>query len=407
MKRETIQNVYMFDTKVENIFISEYMISAPGNFVKVYLVALMYIDLGQDITNEKIARILSIETEEVERAWRYWIELGVVKMKAGEIIIPQLKEQLYGIGEVVEERSNSSEAALHILNNGEIAAMFSAIEKVLNRPVTGKETDAILSWIDIYGAVPEVISFAYKYCVERKKEAVNYIGKVVEGWTGRGFTTVSQVEKFLEENDQRHYVYKRIMKALGFHRIATEEERRIIDTWVDEFNLSMESILAACSKTSGIANPNINYVNAVLTSDKKEKKKVTEDGQVSRKHVMDYYDFIRNKAEKEAAERRSEIVKRLPVITDIENKIRKNYVNISKLAVNGGADKLEKMATYKKENERYSQEIDNILNINGIPKDYMDVHYSCPICKDTGTNENGQQCICYMERSEEASNWNG
>lgn len=32
MKRDKIYNEYMFDTKVENIFINEYMKDAPGGF---------------------------------------------------------------------------------------------------------------------------------------------------------------------------------------------------------------------------------------------------------------------------------------------------------------------------------------------------------------------------------------
>lgn len=406
MRRESIQNEYMFDTKVENIFINEYMISAPGNFVKVYLVALMYADLNKDLDNETLARILGTTVDEVQRAWKYWMDLGLVKMYKGEIVFVQMKEVVYGKKvERKETREAAQEAALHILDNEEVKNMFEEISRVLRRPLSGKETDAILSWMEVIGATPEVIVFAYTYCVARKKEAVNYIAKVVEGWTGRGFATVAQVEKFLEETDQRHYVYKRIMKALGFPRPATEEERRIIDTWVDEYNLSMDAILAACNKTSGIGNPNINYVNAVLTSDKKPKTGKDENGQVTRKHVMDYYEYIREKAESDAAERRSQILEMLPVIGQLEEKIKNKYMEITRLAVTGGADKMEKLNAVKSDIENYRKEIGRILNKNGVPEDYMDVRYKCPLCQDTGANEDGQPCSCYIERSKEAADW--
>ena len=45
-KKEIIKDFYLRDTNVENIFINEYMAQAPGNYVKVYLFALMYADFA-------------------------------------------------------------------------------------------------------------------------------------------------------------------------------------------------------------------------------------------------------------------------------------------------------------------------------------------------------------------------
>ena len=407
MKRERIQNEYMFDTPVENIFINEYMASAPGDFVKVYLLALMYADLFKEIDDEGISKTLYMAVEDVKRAWKYWEELGVIRRVKGEIVFPQLKEGIYGMKKpqkktIGEEKNQQS---LHFLDNSSMQQMFSDIEKTLARPLNGIETDSILEWIDSLGAAPEVISFAYKYCVERKKENVKYIGKVVEGWTGRGFRSVSQVEEFLEDVDKRHYVYKRILKALGFFRNVTEEERRIIDRWLDEFGFSMDMILEACGKTSGISNPNINYVNSVLINWNKEKTGKDENGTVTRKHVMEYYDFIREKAKEEAKIRRDEIQSLIPQIGDLEKKIKDNYLRITKTAISGGEDKQAVMGQLKSENDSLSREIKKILTEKGVPADYMDIRYKCPICKDTGITEDGLQCKCYVTRAEEAAEW--
>ena len=56
MKRDKIYNEYMFDTKVENIFINEYMKDAPADFLKVYLMALMFTDLGKEMDEEKLKK---------------------------------------------------------------------------------------------------------------------------------------------------------------------------------------------------------------------------------------------------------------------------------------------------------------------------------------------------------------
>ena len=78
-KRERVKDYFLLDTSVENMFINEYMISAPGEYVKVYLFALMYADLGETISNEMIAKHLNIEHEDVLKAWTYWENMGVIR----------------------------------------------------------------------------------------------------------------------------------------------------------------------------------------------------------------------------------------------------------------------------------------------------------------------------------------
>lgn len=54
-RKQNIDNYFLYDTPVENIFISEYAKSAPGDYVKVYLLALMYAGLGRDFGDDRIA----------------------------------------------------------------------------------------------------------------------------------------------------------------------------------------------------------------------------------------------------------------------------------------------------------------------------------------------------------------
>ena len=54
-KREKRKDYFLLDTSVENIFINEYMVSAPGELVKVYMFAHMYSCLETDINKEDIA----------------------------------------------------------------------------------------------------------------------------------------------------------------------------------------------------------------------------------------------------------------------------------------------------------------------------------------------------------------
>ena len=89
--------------EVENMFINEYMPMAPGEYVKVYLFALMYADIGEEMSNRMIAKQLDIQEEDVLKAWNYWEHLGLISKIPFEhggrfdytIEFMNLKEHLY------------------------------------------------------------------------------------------------------------------------------------------------------------------------------------------------------------------------------------------------------------------------------------------------------------------------
>ena len=71
----------LFDsTPVENMFITEYMLRAPGNFVKVYLYGLMLCyHSAARMSLASMGKDLDMPEEEVERAFRYWEREGLVR----------------------------------------------------------------------------------------------------------------------------------------------------------------------------------------------------------------------------------------------------------------------------------------------------------------------------------------
>ena len=181
-RREKIKDYILLDTSVENLFINEYMAAAPGDFVKVYLFAQMYADLGQEITNEEIAKYLSMEHEDVLRAWTYWEKMGVIRKIRREsadkfdydVEFVLLKEQFYGDKESKRPvgLDQSMQAAM---GDKEIQEMFQAIETASGNVLSGTEMLEIVSWINDFNATPEVIAYGYAYCVKRKKTNIKYI----------------------------------------------------------------------------------------------------------------------------------------------------------------------------------------------------------------------------------------
>lgn len=74
---------------------------------------------------------------------------------------------------------------------------------------------------------------------------------------------------------------------------------------------TMDRVLEACTKTAGISSPNFNYVNKVLENwmNEAESKGVDVNTKVvvTQAVLNQYYDYLREKAEKEAERRKRDL----------------------------------------------------------------------------------------------------
>ena len=175
-EEKKIKDYFLLDTGIENMFINEYMATAPGDFVKVYLFAQMYAGLGTDITNEEIAKYLSLDHEDVLKAWTYWEKMGVVRKIAKnpedkfdydvEFII--LKEQLLrrqGAGAPVGNEHSLQTA----MADKDIQEMFNAIEKKRGTCDKHYRNDGNNIVDKRFSRFSELIAYGYAYCIKKKK----------------------------------------------------------------------------------------------------------------------------------------------------------------------------------------------------------------------------------------------
>lgn len=404
IKSEDIKTEYLYDTSVENIFLNEYMPMAPENYVKVYLLAKMYMNSGHEIGEETLAKTLHIKVEEVKKALFYWSKQGALRLGEDSIEFISMKEKLYGRPQK-KKQPIAAEKGADILENDRIRQLIKTLSPVLGEGLTGTGVQHLFWWAEELKATDAVIEEAVKYCVSRGKTNMKYIGKLVQSWTEYGLQSRDDVDQYLEEADQRHYQYRRIMKALGFHRSATEKECQIIDSWFDDLDCSMREVLEACGKTSGISNPNINYVNSVLRGSRGKKTGEDSSGEVAAGVVRRYYQYLQHEAEEAAKNRRRIMLKRAPKLQRIEEAMLEANQELTQVMISGGANKQQRMQQIKEQMEQLEKDRDRIMAEHDIPTGYDNIQYKCSICGDTGVQDNGARCQCWQKRSQEASLW--
>ncbi len=347
-RREKINNLYLSDTQVENIFLTEYMPEAEGDFVKVYLTALMYAG-DERMFNSLIAKhYLGMEEEDVLRAWNYWESCGVIRKRGMSddrfhytVEFTCLKEKLFlSPGETEEEASEEIPEDFSLrMNDEELRKTFDSVEEITGRMLESRESSAIVSWICEEGLSPDLIRFAYRFCAEKRGNSrFPYVSSVIRDWERENIRTSEEAEKYLEDTDLRHNQYRRVMKALGFHRNPTEKEQDIMDTWFDQMGFDIGKILEACAKTSGISNPNINYVNSILLAwsgrDTQSVENGSDVGGTAKGgnpavKVKKLYEALRRRKEAELEERRRSVYASIPRIREIDTELRRTNLEIS------------------------------------------------------------------------------
>ena len=414
--RPKVSDLNMADLTVENIFINEYMPEADGDFVKVYLLARLYAETDRSISDIEMAKQLGISKDRILEAWNYWEEWGAIKKHylGGDgrldfaVEFVNLKEMLYGGGsdEPILIETDPEIKVRPVFGNEEINSLMEQIEKTFGRTLSPTDLQSIINWIEEYKATPEVILKAADYCVAKNKMSFRYMGSLIEGWVAQGLNTADKIDDYLEEFDQKFSRYKRVMRALGYSKEASEEERRIMDTWFDTLGFNMDKVLEACSKSAGINNPFL-YVNGVLKNWKKDaaqdNRDVNDKKPVSNSVLKDYYNFLREKAEREAKERRDKIYSEIPKIKEIDEQNKIIGTQLAKAYLSGDT---EEGGRLKAELERLNEDRAFYLAEHDYDMDYTDPKFACTECNDTGIAEMGGPCpVCREQRRMEAEIW--
>lgn len=105
----------------------------------------------------------------------------------------------------------------------------------------------------------------------------------------------------------------------------------------------------------------------------------------------------RDQAKKALEERKEEIYAFIPKIKSIENQIRKMGLKVAMAAIKEPDQAAMELKIIEEEVKVLQREKAILLTEHNIPIDYLEVHYACKDCNDTGFLNNGKQCHCYKQ----------
>ena len=263
-------------TLVENLFLSHYMPFAPANHVKVYLLGLKYSQsyVNNMLSTETIAKTLGISCDEVNAAWRYWSEQGIVRLypythagTEGGFTVEYLniKEIVLNIKEKKEITGKySPERIINARGNQNIREMFDSFRKLFGRELSPNELFIFLDWMDDYNFPSDVIKLLVEDCISRDKKDIAYLKQVAKNWFDAGIDSVDKANQYNSRHKEKWQKYNKVLSFLRLGRQPTSAEEELLQKWFYAFEYSEDIVLKACELTAKTLKPSFNYIDKIL-----------------------------------------------------------------------------------------------------------------------------------------------
>ncbi|NLU07258.1 MAG: ATP-binding protein [Clostridiales bacterium] len=113
--------------------------------------------------------------------------------------------------------------------------------------------------------------------------------------------------------------------------------------------------------------------------------------------IMKIYERTREEDERALNNRKKEIGKKIPEVIDIQRSIGKLSLELSINILNNIKNKDKYLKELKEKITYLKIKGSELLAINNYPVDYLEMHYQCPKCKDTGFIGH-KKCSCYKQK---------
>ena len=319
MKLEQNDSPLLFShTELPDVFFTEYLSQASGDYIKVYLYMVFLSKYGKDIKVNDLSKKLGLDFKVIQDAVKYWEDNQVITKKNTGYIINNLQEiELHKLYKPVV--ALSAETLKQTAQNKRRA---NAIETINNKFFQGIMSPSWYSDIDLwfkkYNFDEEVMVALFQYCFSRSALHRNYIQTVADAWYKSNVKTFNDVDAYFAKQEKLNVLYKSISKKLGYTRQLTDYEKGYIQRWSLDYSFPFDIIEIALKKTTSKSNPNFDYLDKLLTDWHDRGFKTTDEVQ----------SFLVNLKQKKKD------VKELEKKTGYQNYEQRKYDNLDNLYAN-------------------------------------------------------------------------
>ena len=250
----------MFDvTPIENMFLLEYLPTAPDGFLRVYLYARMlclHPELGGGIGD--VARALRMEEDAVFNAFSYWERQGLVERLTDRPPTYAIRPLKVGAAQTEMDRDYYKYREF----NASLQDLFGA---QLLHP---SQYETANDWLNVLGmeqgAVLRLLEYELKHGGRQPAAVFKRADKRAAEWAERGIRSLEDVERAISYDESVYAMANMVMKQFSMSRKPTVNELDCVRRWISEWKLTEADVRAAFPLTTKSRNPSIAYLDAIL-----------------------------------------------------------------------------------------------------------------------------------------------
>lgn len=319
MKLEQTDMPLLFsNTNIPDVFFTEYLSQASGDYIKVYLFMVFLSKYNKDIKINDLSKKLSLPFNVIQDAVKYWEDLGIITKKNTGYIINNLQElELHKLYKPKVALSSSD-----IEKNMQSKSRAKAIENINASFFQGMMSPSWYSDIDLwfkkYSFDEQVMIALFRYCFEKSALHRNYVQVVADAWFKNNIKTFNDLDDYFQKQEKLNKMKKQISKKLGINRTLSQYEEAYIEKWVVDFGYELNVIEIALKRTTSKANPTFDYIDKLICDWKEHGLKTADD---VNKFLLEFKQKQKN-------------IKELEKKTNYNNHTQRTYNNLDSLYAN-------------------------------------------------------------------------
>ena len=252
-------------TSIPDVFFTEYLSQASGDFVKVYLYLYFLSKYNKDVKINDLSKKLELPLKIIQDAVKYWEEAGLLIRKNQGFIVANLQE--IELNKVYKPRISMS--AQDVKKVAENKYRAKAIDTINNEFFQGFMSPSwygdIDLWFKKYGFDEEVMIALFRYCFNKSALHRSYISTVAEAWNKNKIKTFSDLDLYYQKEEKLKSIGNSIRKKMRIARNLSVYEEAYIEKWNLTYGYGLDIIDIALKKTTSKFNPSFEYLDKLIS----------------------------------------------------------------------------------------------------------------------------------------------
>ena len=266
MKLEQNDSSLIFaHTSIPDVFFTEYLSQASGDFIKVYLYLYFLSKYNKEVKINDLSKKLELPLKVIQDAIKYWEDIGILIRKNQGFIVANIQE--IELNKLYKPKITISAQDMEKVSENKYRA--KAIDTINNEFFQGIMSPSwygdIDLWFKKYAFDEEVMIALFRYCFNKSALHRSYVATVAEAWFKNKIKTFNDLDLYFQKEEKVKSIESAIRKKLRLTRNLNIYEEAYVEKWNITFGYDMDIIEIALKKTTGKYNLSFEYIDKLIS----------------------------------------------------------------------------------------------------------------------------------------------